>query len=372
MKIIKHLILTICLFTSVLLQAQDVSKIVQQYKAAIANIETVHCQVEQLDTFVTGHVWNYIGELSMMRNQKDTLFGFQFRASKTVGDEALYDGLSEFQINHKKQTYEVNTDPKFYITGSPGGQLVVSEIMNYQDPETTPEFVENDQFFVLRYAYPDLEAYDVRQREKYVFLDKNTFLPVKVIERQVSLGKKQVMTRKISNIQINRMEDQERFQKDFLNTYKMKVEESRENVHADLLKTEVKAFQLKTFAGKEVSTRPTSAKVLLLDFWEVWCGPCVQSMPKVQALADKYGAEGLEVVGVLMDPNSQESAEKMINKKGVTFPQALGNPEIRPYFRVFAIPQYVLIDQNGIIQQVFRGYDKDMEKQIKRLLVKAK
>ncbi len=372
MKSIKFFIPIICILISTSALAQDVSTIVQKYKNAIAEIETIYCQVEQLDTFVTGAVWHYVGQLTMLRNQGDSLFGFQYKASKEVGDEALYDGLSEFQINHQQKTYELNTNPKSYILGSPGGQLVIPEMMNYQDPEVMPELIENGQYFVLRYSYPDIEEYDVRKREKKIFLDKVTFLPVKVIERQVSLGKKQVITRIISALQVNRAEDQNRFQKDFLSSYEMVVEEGRENLHADLLKTQVKDFQLETFSGKLISIQPKEAKLLLLDFWEVWCGPCIQSMPKVQELANKYSAEGLDVVGVLMDPNSQDSAEKLINKKGFAFTQALGNKELRSYFKVFAIPQYVLIDQNGIIQQVYRGYDEKMEDQIKTLLAEAK
>lgn len=372
MKSIKYILIAITLLTQTWAQAQDVNVVVQQYQSAIAKIETLHCQVEQLDTFVTGTVWHHKGQLTMLRKTEDKLFGFQYKASKDVGDVALYDGLSEFQINHKKQTYEVNANPKSYILGSPGGQLVIPELMNYQDPEVTPELVEEGPYFVLHYPYPDLEEYDVRKREKKIFLDKSTFLPVKVIERQESLGKKQVMTRMITALAINRAEDQQGFQKDFLSSYKMIVEDMDEDIHGDLLKTQVKDFQLKTFAGEHISTQPTQAKVLLLDFWEVWCGPCVQSMPKVQKLADKYGAEGLDVVGVLMDPNSQDSAARLISKKDFTFTQALGNKELRAYFRVFAIPQYVLIDQNGVIQHVYQGYDNKIEAHIKTLLAEAK
>lgn len=263
MKSIKHFITIIYLLTSVFSQAQDVNTIVDNYKTAIASIESVHCKVEQLDTFVSGTVWHYNGELTQLRKEGDELFGFQFKASKEVGDVALYDGISEFQINHKKKTYELNSNPQTYITGSPGGQLVIPELMNYQDPEVTPELIEDDQYFVLRYPYPDLDEYDVREREKKIFLDKTTFLPVKVIKRQVSLGKKQVVTRIISETQINQDQDKERFQKDFLSSYKMIVEEEDEDMHLELLNTEVKDFQLETFNGKYISTKPKDGKLLL-------------------------------------------------------------------------------------------------------------
>jgi len=372
MKYFKYMLIAFCLLVTTRSQAQDADRVVEQYRAAIAQLETIHCQVAQLDTFVTGHVWDYQGELTLMRNRADTLFGFQYKASKEVGDEALYDGRSEFQIDHEKQTYELNTNPRDYILGSPGGQLVVAGLMYDQDPDSPPELIATDPHFVLRYTYPDLEEYDVRQREKKIFLDKQTFLPVKVISRQVSLGKKQVQTRIMSDVRINRPEDQQAFKKDFLTDYKMIVEEPGKDIHADLLQTKVKDFQLTSFKGASVSTQPRSGKVLLLDFWEVWCGPCVESMPKVQELANKYGSQGLDVVGVLMDPDSQDSAERLLNRKAISITQAFGNPELKEYFRVYAIPQYVLVDQDGIIQQVFMGYSQKMESRIKTLLAKAR
>lgn len=372
MKNCRSFLLIACFLLSTSAQAQEVDQVLEKYRAAIAKIQTVHCQVEQLDTFVTGHVWHHIGQLSMLRAPADSLFGFQFKAAKDVGGEALYDGLSSFEIDHKKESYEVNPKPEKYILGSPGGQLVVEEMMADQSLKNRPTLIDTEEFFVLRYSFPDLEEYDVRQREKKIFLHKTTFLPAKVINRQVSLGKKQVLTRIISNVQLNRPQDRNAFQKDFLSSYALEVEESYENIHEDLLQTQVKDFQLETFTGQRVSTRPQKSKVLLLDFWEVWCGPCVQSMPKVQELANKYEGEGLAVVGVLMDKNSQDSAEKLITKKGFEFTQAIGGKDIREYFKVYAIPQYVLIDQSGTIQHIYRGYDDDIEKRIKVLLADAK
>ncbi|MBX2876974.1 MAG: TlpA family protein disulfide reductase [Saprospiraceae bacterium] len=372
MKNIRILLLTSFLLPLVSLSGQDVHQVVQQYKNALSKIQSIDCKVEQLDTFVSGHVWHYHGELSMLRNQSDSLFGFQFKASKSVGGEALYDGLSEFQIDHKEKSYELNTMPQSYIVGSPGGQLVVSELMQYQDETNTPELLQDEQYHILRYQYPDLEEYDVRQREKKIFLDKATFLPAKVIERQVSLDKKQVITRIISDLRLNAVEHQQAFVKNFLEDYELVIEESDANIHDDLLQTDVKDFQLETFAGQYISTRPQDSKVLLLDFWEVWCGPCVQSMPKVQALANKYESEGLDVVGVLMDKHSQKSAEKMLGKKGIEFKQTFGSQDLREYFRVLGIPQYVLIDQAGKIRKIYQGYHDEIEDQIQTLLAEAK
>lgn len=372
MKNIKTILFTLLILSFVSAQGQQVNQIVQQYKDALTKVQTLDCKVEQLDTFVTGHVWHYHGQLIMLKNSADSLFGFQFKASKTVGGEALYDGLSEFQIDHEKKSYELNTMPRSYITGSPGGQLVIPELMRYQDHDYTPELLENEQYYILRYQYPDLEEYDVRQREKKIFLDKTSYLPVKVIKRQVSLDKKQVITRIITELTLNQKAHEEAFVKNFLGTYEMTVEEPDVDVHADLLETRVKDFELETFDGQSISTGAQSAKVRLLDFWEVWCGPCVQSMPKVQALEEKYKKDGLEVVGVLMDKNSKDSAEKLLSRKGINFQQTFGDQTLREYFKVWGIPQYVLIDQEGTIKKIYQGYDDEIEDQIQALLAESK
>ncbi len=69
----------------------------------------------------------------------------------------------------------------------------------------------------------------------------------------------------------------------------------------DVIGNKAPSFELKSVTGDTVKLSDMEGKVVLLDFWAVWCGPCRKSMPFFQELQDKYGKEGLEVIGVHVD-----------------------------------------------------------------------
>ncbi len=372
MKWLKSIAFILIILLPLLAAGQDPALIVQQYKAKLATIQTIACEVEQLDTFVTGHVWHYTGQALLQRNTDDPLFGFNYKSSKPVGGEAFYDGNAEFQIDHEKKEYEMNANPRTYILGSPGGQLIVEELMYYKDDTIVPTVAETPTHYILQYAYPDLTQFDVTERIKEIYLDKATFLPAKVVKRQLSLGKKQVISRSLRKLVLNAPKHASAFDNLFLNTYQPILEEDNEDLHKDLLQTMVKDFSVEDFDGTTVSIQSKKGKVVLIDFWEVWCGPCRSSMPQVQAMHEKYQDQGLEVMGVLLDKKSVDSAQLFLDKKGFSFAQNIGGQELKDYFRILAIPQYVLIDRKGKIQQVYQGYHEEIEEEVKTLLAQVK
>lgn len=80
-----------------------------------------------------------------------------------------------------------------------------------------------------------------------------------------------------------------------------------------------------------MSLQNMRGKLVLLDFWEIWCGPCVQSMPKIQA-------------------------------------NLLGNEHTKSGYKVNAIPEYILIDKEGKVILAQAGFTDDIEKIIKEKL----
>src|SRR5262245_29443984 len=79
------------------------------------------------------------------------------------------------------------------------------------------------------------------------------------------------------------------------------------------------SFSLNDVLGRgEVSSDRFKGKVLIVDVWATWCEPCKKEMPWFQALADKYGNRGVEVVGISIDPSPSEAA-KFANELGVHY-----------------------------------------------------
>ncbi len=111
-------------------------------------------------------------------------------------------------------------------------------------------------------------------------------------------------------------------------------------------------------------------KVVLMDFWATWCGPCRMAMPGLQDLADKFKDHGLEILRV----NQGESADQVrsfIERRKYSFNAALDqNQSVGDKYGVRALPTLVLVDQKGVVQWICVGYspnDDDLKQQVKAL-----
>ena len=125
------------------------------------------------------------------------------------------------------------------------------------------------------------------------------------------------------------------------------------------------AFSVKSSKGDELSLDKLKGKIVLLDFWASWCGPCRAEMPEVKRIWKKYGGDSFVIVGINMDSN-RNAFESYVKQEEVIWPQyydGMGwNNKIARLYNVRAIPQTILIDQEGVIRAMgLRGgalYDK--------------
>ena len=130
-------------------------------------------------------------------------------------------------------------------------------------------------------------------------------------------------------------------------------------------------FEGQNFKTKsKISLDDFKGKYLLIDFWSVWCGPCIQELPNLKALYDKVDKSKIEILGIVGD-SQPDALEEMIDKYSITWPQILSdetktiikNYEIRGY------PTTLLINPEGIIvAKNLRG--NDLENKINEFLLK--
>lgn len=118
-------------------------------------------------------------------------------------------------------------------------------------------------------------------------------------------------------------------------------------------------FEVKDLNGNPLSLAKFRGKVVLVDFWATWCGPCIEELPNVLAAYKKYRAKGFEIVGISLDRNEAELRSFVVEKQ-MTWPQYFDGKhwdnELAVRYGVASIPTTYLLDRDGrIIGADLRG-----------------
>jgi peroxiredoxin len=111
-------------------------------------------------------------------------------------------------------------------------------------------------------------------------------------------------------------------------------------------------FQEQDLDGKPLSIANYKGKIVLVDFWATWCGPCVGELPNVLKAYEKYHAQGFEIIGVSLD-NKAEDLKNFIKTKGVVWPQYFDGKgwqsKLAGVYGIMSIPATYLLDGEGKI-----------------------
>ncbi len=121
-------------------------------------------------------------------------------------------------------------------------------------------------------------------------------------------------------------------------------------------------FTLKDLEGRRVSLNEFDGMIVLLDFWATWCPPCRQSIPELIKLQDRYGDEGLVIVGVSLDDperTSDRALQDFIEQNSINYPVLRGEEAVvRDYFgdEKVGIPTMFVINREGEIVDRHVGF----------------
>ena len=131
-------------------------------------------------------------------------------------------------------------------------------------------------------------------------------------------------------------------------------------------------FTLKDVEGKDVHLQSFKGKVIVLDFWATWCGPCKVEIPHFVEFQEKYGSKGLQIVGISVD-DTVDKLTPYVKDMSMNYPvlQGLGHDDVQDaYGPILGIPVSVMISRDGKVCATHTGLtSKDVfEKEIQSLL----
>lgn len=131
-------------------------------------------------------------------------------------------------------------------------------------------------------------------------------------------------------------------------------------------------FTLKRLDGTNLRLQELRGQVVLVNFWASWCGPCLQEMPLLDRMHQRYRDAGFAVLGVNVE-GEEKPAREVAGETGVTFPVLIdAGQKVSERYALEAMPSSVVIDRDGVVRYVHRGYKPGDETRylevIKRLI----
>jgi len=369
-------------------EKSKIDEILKRIKDKIQRIETLSYESTYVlnNPFQGDSIFQSSGKVWLQIVPDDTIFGCRFHVEgrdKHGEYDYYYDGLRSYEIRHLKKEITIfnpyefantpNNPAKARTALNPFVDLLIDKnIMNTlqkNNPKKTLREDNESEGWLISFEYPQNEL--GQSLTQKLFIDKSTLSIRRIEKRVLWRGMTTSINIAIENYEINNKENSA------LVSLTRKYEDYAKEVFkgrrttdispvSDLYGEEAPDFEYTSFDGEKVSLSRMKGKIILLDFWESWCGYCILVLPKINELLKEYKNKGLIIIGITTE--NREQIEKLIKSNQLNYINIFADKSILKKYKVTARPTYYLIDKNGIIIKTSYGNLKKIESVIKTLI----
>jgi thiol-disulfide isomerase/thioredoxin len=130
-------------------------------------------------------------------------------------------------------------------------------------------------------------------------------------------------------------------------------DEKQKAAHEEITGKPMPPLDVSNWVNGEIKPDDMKGKILVVDFYATWCGPCMAAIPHNNEMMEKYKDKGVLIIGVCTSKNGQEKMEEVVKDRGIKYPTAR-DPELKSQkaWRVFYYPTYAVVDRKGTLRAI--------------------
>ena len=328
------------------------------------------------------------------RVKGDTIFPCKIRFTSSKGNWCKwYNGKEFISVTGKDSTYIVTSNKKY----AEHNQNYLSGIDFF-----TP-LIDPDKFFSKK-IFPDSETdytylgrenvngkdcYKIKIRLKdeahvkgdfsninqilVMYINVENYLPIRY-DRDVDVVDDKDTMHQYMGYNVTKLDVEKGFKGDYFSVKSLpKYYKKKEYVPwkaPELLKngTEAPAWKLTSMDDKSYELKDFKGKLVMIDFFYKGCGPCMQALPSLEKLYEKYKDKGFAMIGIDTYDTKESGIEEFLKKRGVTYPVMLGGNDVAKIYNVYAAPTMYFIDKDGKIISTQVGYGEKVDDIIEKVI----
>jgi thiol-disulfide isomerase/thioredoxin len=396
----KSILVSILIFLYTFSFSQDVRKIFQKTFEKCQSVQNGHYEMTKFTKFKTKKdTVSSSYSCTFIKLKDDTLFSCAFKYLKFVNngnsDDVMYTGEDFVElfpldstgkiVSKLKYPDEIKTRSKNFIFYSPltdPKSSPVAEDFYFTDNNHSFKYLGEEKinshscYHISMNVLPHNEgpgpAKSFRLEYQY-WINKDDMIPVQysialdILKNADTLHQYEKYI--LDKYELNTLKSDSSLKLSSIPSY-FNLQEYSPYVRPLLLPRDTIAppWSLTSLKDEKVSLSDFKGKLILIDFFYKSCYPCLQALPAIQALNDKYGKDGLKVIGIDPFDKKESDIAEFLSKRGISYTVLLAEKEFAKTYHVSGYPTLYLISKEGKIIYVQEGYKKGIEETLEKII----